>query len=243
MLKELGDLHYSRGNTTSKSSRVAHYIKHCQVELVILDEFHHLINQETHHVLVTASEWLKTLIINTGVSVVAFGMASGERVLNFRADPNEEDSQLGSRFAIRYRLEPFKWDGGRLSSEFTEFLERVDQALPLAQKSYLSDTDFARRIHYATGGLARRVMQMLERAMELAVGQGLERIEMKHLRRAFEDRIRSGYSGRRNPFEVQDFSDELAVTWSESERRSAPKSAVGRGKGSRENISDILSTK
>lgn len=220
ILEQLGDPNFERGTTASLSSRVAHFIRECQVELLVLDEFHHFIDRDTRHVLVTVSEWLKTLIITTGIPVAAFGMLSGERVLDYRTDPAEDESQLGSRFALRRRLTPFCWDEKEGQNEFQTFLQLFDDALPLAERSELDDPDAALRIHFATAGLTRPLKDnLLPRALELVVKGGGERIERKHLRKAFDDVIQPAHKHRRNPFSVQTFTTDIASKWAMEEKK------------------------
>jgi hypothetical protein len=49
-------------------------LKHCGVELIALDEFHHLFAVDRAKVMTKASQWLKVLIVNTGLPVVVCGM-------------------------------------------------------------------------------------------------------------------------------------------------------------------------
>jgi hypothetical protein len=58
-LKRMGDPAYERGTRASMTMRLIGLIKDCGVELVILDDFHHLIDSETNHILTEVSEWLK----------------------------------------------------------------------------------------------------------------------------------------------------------------------------------------
>ena len=48
----------------------------------MLDEFHHLFDVDRAKVMTKASQWLKVLIVNTGLPVVVCGMPEAEYVLN-----------------------------------------------------------------------------------------------------------------------------------------------------------------
>jgi len=67
----------------------------CQVELVILDDFHHLIDKETNRILEQVSDWLKVLIKETGIPFLVVGIdGKVERILDANA-------QLSRLFAVR----------------------------------------------------------------------------------------------------------------------------------------------
>ena len=53
----------------SLTNRAARLLKHCGVELIVLDEFHHLFDVDRAKVMTKASQWLKVLIVNTGLPV------------------------------------------------------------------------------------------------------------------------------------------------------------------------------
>ena len=87
----------------SLNSRLIKLLKACQVELVILDDFHHLIDTETDRVLAKVSDWLKVLIKETGIPFLVVGMEGKvERILRANA-------QLSRLFAARETLLPFAW--------------------------------------------------------------------------------------------------------------------------------------
>ena len=58
MLELIGDLAAHRGPLWAVNSRLIDYLKLCRVQLVILDDFHHLVDKETDRVLETVSDWL-----------------------------------------------------------------------------------------------------------------------------------------------------------------------------------------
>jgi len=58
----------------------------CQVELLILDEVQHFRDRDSRRVLENASNWLKTLIKETGVACVLVGL-QGEAEEVVRLNP------------------------------------------------------------------------------------------------------------------------------------------------------------
>ena len=67
MLAHLGDPAACHGALWAMNYRLIRLMLDCQVELVILDDFHHLIDKETNRVLEQVSDWLKVLIKETGI--------------------------------------------------------------------------------------------------------------------------------------------------------------------------------
>jgi hypothetical protein len=63
MLEKLGDpaFKFNRGRADFLDTRLINNIIASKVELVILDDFHHLIDKETNRILATVSDWLKAL--------------------------------------------------------------------------------------------------------------------------------------------------------------------------------------
>jgi len=206
LLKKLGDPNAERGSTAILSSRVADYIRDCRVELIVLDELHHFISRENHRVLESVAEWLKTLIIETKVPVIALGKPTAAAVLDY-------DEQLRRRFSERYSLLPFSWDYEDVATmiEFRRFLKALDCRLPLAEASQLGSFDVAQRIHYATDGIVGYVVTLISHAADLAIGDGQERITLGHLSRAFLDRIKTVKPKKENPFLLETLDPEQVV--------------------------------
>ncbi len=49
----------------SLTNRAARLLKHCDVELTVLDECHHLFDVDRAEIMTKAAHWLKVLIVNT----------------------------------------------------------------------------------------------------------------------------------------------------------------------------------
>ena len=102
--------------------RLIRLMQDCQVELVILDDFHHLIDQETNRIMEQVSDWLKVLIKETGIPFLVVGIEGKvERIL-------ETNAQLSRLFAVRQRLAPFACDPQDEASleEFARFVQYAE---------------------------------------------------------------------------------------------------------------------
>ena len=63
LLLALGDPAWSRGTVQTLTNRAVKLLHHCGVELIVMDEFHHLFDIDRARVMTKASQWLKVLIV------------------------------------------------------------------------------------------------------------------------------------------------------------------------------------
>ena len=200
LLDSLGDPIPDKGSTVSQTYRLYRLMGKCEVELVILDEFQHIIDRERLKVLNTAADWLKNLVNHTGKPMVLMGMPGADKIL----DAND---QLERRFSSRMTLEPFGWGTKTREDDFRRFLQVLDENLPFNTRSQLASWETALRIHYATGGVVGKVMALVRTATAKAVRDGQDRITLDRLSNAYEEkwgiaqRLRRGEKYT-NPFEA-----------------------------------------
>jgi hypothetical protein len=151
------------------------------VELIVFDEFHHLFDVDRAKVMTKASQWLKVLIVNTGIPVVVCGMPEAEFVLS--AEHTER------RFKERLALRCFTWRTAQGRREFCGMLKRLDTTLPLAKESGLAQPEMAGRFYLASRGVPDYLMTLIRGAVAEAVGQGNEAIQTADLARVFETKL------------------------------------------------------
>jgi len=205
MLEALGDPAADKGTVSSLTLRLRKYIRGCEVELIILDEFQHFDDRQTKNVLKTISDWLKNLINETRRPIVLVGMPGCESVLE-----NKGNEQLKRRFSAREEIAPFAWDARAQNDEFRQLLKEIDDALPLLKNSHLADEETAFLIHSATDGIIIYVMKLLRWAAKLAIETGTEQIDYSILARAYEKRVAQDFPKRPNPFNPQGHQRPLA---------------------------------
>lgn len=190
MLERLGDPLAHHGTLWSMNSRLIKLLIACRVTLVILDDFHHLIDTDTNRVLVAVSEWLKVLIKETGVPFLVVGLEGQvERVL--RANP-----QLSRLFAIRETLQPFPPD-----VSFARFVGYAEQITGHTLVSRWSRPDLLTHLHYATDGVAANLMNLLRTAALLSEEQPGSALDDGMLAQAFQQRLAKHLAGKINPFD------------------------------------------
>ena len=161
LLLALGDPAWSSGTVQTLTNRAVRLLRHCGVELIVMDEFHHLFDADRAKVMTKASQWLKVLIVNTGVPVVVCGMPEAEYVL--RAEHTER------RFKERLTLRCFNWRTAKGRREFCGMLKKLDETLPLAKTSNLADREIAGRLYLACRGVSDYLMTLLRGAVAEAI--------------------------------------------------------------------------
>lgn len=182
LLEDLGDPLYDRGTTINMTSRLCRLIKECKVELIILDEFQHLIDRDSDRVLRSTADWLKDLLNRTRVPIVLMGMPSANSILTV-------NPQLMRRFANKYELKAFNWNPGKERDDFLRFLIMMEKAIPLPQPSMLHSNEIALRIFCATKGVVSYIKKLISKAAEIAYVKNLDRITTEALALAYDDEL------------------------------------------------------
>ena len=196
LLAHLGDPAAYRGTLWNMNFRLIRLMQDCQVQLVILDDFHHLIDQETNRILEQVSDWLKVLIKETGIPFLVVGVEGKvERIL-------DTNSQLSRLFAVRQTLAPFACDRQNEASlqEFARFVHYTEQVLGLALPGSVPRTELLFRLHTATGGVVGNLMNLLRYAAWLSRQQQCEVIPLPILAAAYDKRLSRHMKGIPNPF-------------------------------------------
>jgi hypothetical protein len=196
MLAHLGDPAAQHGTLWSLNFRLIRLMRECQVELVILDDFHHLIDRETNRVLEQVSDWLKVLIKETGIPFLVVGIdGKVERILDANA-------QLSRLFAVRQTLAPFRCDPTDAASveEFARFVQYAEQAIAIPLPPTLPRLELLHRLHYATLGVVGNLMNLLRYAAWLTRQQQQAAITLPILAAAFDKRLAKHVKQPANPF-------------------------------------------
>lgn len=194
LLSALGDPAWSSGTVQTLTNRSVGLLQRCGVELMVMDEFHHLFDADRAKVMTKASQWLKVLIVNTGIPVVVCGMQEAEYVLS--AEHTER------RFKERLALRCFTWRTPQGRREFCGMLKKLDETLPLTKTSRLADRETAGRLYLACRGVPDYLMTLLRGALTEAVQRGSESLELSDLARVFEQKLAQQrvLAEQKNPF-------------------------------------------
>ncbi|MBP8060092.1 MAG: TniB family NTP-binding protein [Chloroflexi bacterium] len=195
MLAALGDPAAYQGALWTMNTRLIHFLKVCRVQLVILDDFQHLVDAQTNRVLREVSNWLKTLIKETRLPFLVTGI-EGEVVPIL-----ETNSQLSRLFAARETLEPFAWDNQdpQTQQNFARFVHYAEQGLGLMLSAELPRMELLYRLYAATNGVVGNMMNLLRQSTYLAQQTGQTTLTLAILSQAFRKRL-GQHVGKPDPF-------------------------------------------
>jgi hypothetical protein len=196
LLDALGVLDADRGNTVYQTHRLFRLLEGCRVEMLILDEFQHLIDNKNDRVIHEVADFIKGLMNKTRISLVLVGMPA---MMNIFAERNQ--SQLRSRFNRVIHLKPFNWaaDSG---ASYRQFLKQIEKALPFPSPSNLADAERAFRLYAATKGLIRPTMTVIKASARAAVKGRLQNIDDATLKDAISTELAGFDESFINPFSM-----------------------------------------
>lgn len=142
------------------TKRIVDLVPTMKIELIIIDEFQHLVEKSSNRILSRVGDWLKMLINKTKCPVILFGMPYSKEVL-------DANSQLRSRFSIQFELKPFSYINNH--KIYTGFLRRLDEALPFDQLSNLASKPIAKKIYAFSQGNMRSLRNLVFHAAVNAI--------------------------------------------------------------------------
>ncbi len=206
MLEKLGDPAFNRGRADFLDSRLINHMIASKVELVILDDFHHLIDKKTNRILATVSDWLKALIKEAEVPFLVVGI-EGQVEMILKAN-----DQLSRLFPMRETLRPFTWDPQKPESidEFLHFVEYAEKAMQLPLTTQIGHMELLYRLYFATRGVVANIMNLLRAAQLVALTRRSPSIELCDLSLAFQKHLAKHVGITTNPLEVK--KDELVLS-------------------------------
>lgn len=183
LLRQIGDPDPADGSAEEQTIRLFHFIHECGVEIIILDEFQHIIDADSDKVLMKVANFLKRILKETRKPLILAGMPHSVRIL-------DNNPQFNRLFTKRMSIEPLAWsDSEEKSCEMKAFLRQIDDLLPFPERSNLSDHATAYKFHMATGGVVAKVMKLVRKAAEFVIGESRDFITEVDLYRAFKDQL------------------------------------------------------
>lgn len=195
LLRALGDRFVAdrARNNTRLLYQTIDLIVDAGVELIILDEFQHLIDRERDVVLKDQADIVKTLVNEIEVPFAVFGLKESIAI----TDLNE---QARRRFSNRISLDPFDWRIPHQQADFRKFLSLVEKSLPFPESSGLDHDDIAFMMYQASSGLIGYMMDIVRVAGTRAILDGAPRITTTYLSEAYERKVRGLNENLPNPF-------------------------------------------
>ncbi len=143
-------------NTKSIRDRLFRAIKQLGIKIIVIDEVNHLIERGANLAPREAADHLKTIVDETGISLVLIGLPRFQRIL-------DENEQLRDRSCSTTVLKPYDW---QVDEERDAFASTVDAAIDSLHKSGfpigLEFEDIVRRLYGASGGRVPVMMRVLK---------------------------------------------------------------------------------
>jgi hypothetical protein len=150
------------------------------VELMIFDEFQHVLEKGADKTQGATRDWVKYLTKKTRIPAVLAGM----KAIN---DIVDGDPQLYQLTPHRFKLPHYDYSTKEEKKEFRRFLADLDRRLPFDELAHLADPDRARRLHLSCRGFLRPFSYVLERAADLAIEEKSGCIRDYDFARAYEE--------------------------------------------------------
>jgi hypothetical protein len=205
LLSHLGAIKPEHGrNNAERLTRLVQLIKETGIEIIMIDEFHNIIDRDKKKTLFKVSETFKDIINLTGVAFVFFGLDDPRNPELNSTVILENSIQLKKRVPDHVKLERFKFDTGKQQENFKRLLFEFDQLLPFEKLSGLSESNISSKIFQATDGLIYSIKQLIEAAAWVAMKKHENCIELEHFAKAFAQNkfINEDYKGyaKTNPF-------------------------------------------
>lgn len=193
ILHSLGDHFFDKGTEKTMTVRTHLLLKECGVEMIVFEEFQHLIDSDTHKVIRKAADWVKTFSNEVKIPIILCGLPELEKIF-------VSNEQLDGRFPIRKTIPLYKYRDNEDKFMFKTFLKNVDLALPFANQSHLANNEISSKIFYSSLGNTRQIMNLLEKATELVTSHGQDSISEEYLYLAFNEINNSQRPHIINPF-------------------------------------------
>lgn len=156
---------------------VAHALRECSTELVLVDDIHHLdlryrSNIEASDMLKQLSERCGGTFVYAGIAVEDTGLLSGSR-----------EGQIRKRFALHV-AEPYRINRKEDRADWGDLLLALEDSLCLLKQPAGTVLDIARELHVVSGGEIGLVKDTLQLAAIRAIEIGTEKLDQRSLIRA-----------------------------------------------------------
>lgn len=209
LLAALGDPMPGRGDGSELTERVSHYLRHCGVQVLFIDEAQRAVDRDGVLRRYDIADFLKDIHELAGVSICLFGMGRTKHLF-------AHDEQIRRRWNNEIALAPYVWsdptEAGQAAQEaltFMSILKSYSETLPipLAGEVDVSLPETAQRFYFVTSGVIGFLKKLLIKATEVAMFEGLPEIRYRTLSRALADAFIS------SEFDVASSGDPFVPHW------------------------------
>jgi hypothetical protein len=214
LLEKLGDPYYYKGTEKELTSRLKGLLSITQVELIIIDEFQHLIDTEKDKVIRKAADWVKQFANEINITIILGGILDSTKIF-------KNNQQLDERFQQKEKFLSFKYKSEEEKREFRGFLKSIYSQLPfpslteqktdIPKPPKLFDPYLAEKIYYASLGVPRSINHLIVQSATIALRHGRDLLEEKHLHDGFDKLVLVNRPNVINPFNGKKFDLKLAL--------------------------------
>lgn len=193
ILADLGHPYpFESSNEVALRKQIKVIARNCRLELIIIDEFQHLIERKSLKILKETANSIKSLIVDTKIPMALFGMPYSSVIL-------DSVSQLSSRFERRRTLSPFRISTNCELHKYQALLSMFEKLMDLPEPSELASEEMHRRLYAYSNGNFRKLKNLLNDAYKAALENGESRISQKRLAEEANSR-NSDLEDFKNPF-------------------------------------------
>jgi len=171
----------SSWNTEQCVERICFQCDEMGVQLIIIDEAHHIVDHRKEDGLEDAAEFVKSLLNRSGAQLVLSGLPRLATAL----PKTKTLRQLRRRIEHREHLKPYNWSSKSGRTQFRALLNLFEGALGLPEPSNLIKFRTAARIYCATQGEIGFIAKHLRKALQFALERNLSHLDLKLLGEAF----------------------------------------------------------
>jgi len=194
LLDAIPDIDSSKGIVRELRRRLINYIASCNVELIIIDEIHHVLPAHTSARVQEFADLIKSIMDKTSIPFILVGLPESTRLLHAKSKTDVKD-QLFRRSRRTVEIKPPQHN----TVAWKKLITGYQRALGSVSCINLSSDEMLARLHLATKGLNGRVANLLSEALEL-VNEN-ETVTLIHFSKAFLE-ANATFDGNKNPFDL-----------------------------------------
>jgi type II secretory pathway predicted ATPase ExeA len=169
-------------NTDQLLSKICFLCDEMGVQLVIIDEAHHIVDHRKEDGLEDAAEFVKSFLNRSGAQLVLSGLPR----LATNLPKTKTLKQLRRRIDHKVYLRPYNWSSKTGRKQFRALLNLFEGALGLPRPSNLIELHTAARIYCATEGEIGFVAKHLRKSLQFALERNLGQVDLGLLGEAFD---------------------------------------------------------
>jgi hypothetical protein len=179
ILRSMGQPTKPEWDTQFTITRLSELFQKFRVELVMIDEAHHMLWTKSQDDQEEIIELIKSLLNHSGAQFVLFGLPSLPNIA--------KSHQLKRRLQPTIALVPYRWDMRSEQGEFCFVIREMENATAPLEPFGLWEPENAVRIYCATGGNIGLVSKYLSEGFRRALSRDLPTIDLALLAEIHKD--------------------------------------------------------